>query len=130
MPDGLRAGALGLATALGIGLPAALLGQILEAALDHDLPDLLTVTLALVVLVGAAAGGWVVARQPGGGRLGAPVVGAVAIGAVSTLGAVRRDVAGETAASPAALGALVVTGAVVAYLGAVAGTRRAARTRG
>jgi hypothetical protein len=44
------------------------------------------------------------------------------------LGAIRRDVAGEPVAS-GPLGAVIVAGAALAYLGAAVGTRRAARTR-
>jgi len=123
MTSGLRTFAVGLGAALAVAAPAALVAQILDAVTDGDLAVAVTVPLALVVLLGAPVGGWAAVRD--GGSTSLPLmagIGAVAMGLVAALGAVRQQVADEDVTWEA-LPATVVLGACLALVGASLGRR-------
>ena len=125
-----RAVALGVGTALAIGLPAALVAQILDSWRDDDAgTGRLTYVLSAVVLVGVALGGLVVGRQRAGrpARLGA-AAGVLAITVVLALGISRRAVADEDVAWETVPATALVAAALGAAGGAL-GARTAGRTR-
>ena len=125
-PRQVVAGGVGLA--LAVAVPAALLAQVVDAGSDDD-PGLLAYPLALVVLVGMAAGGDLVGRRASQApaRLGA-ITGLVAIAVVQALGIARRAVAGDDIAW-ATVPAVTVVAVVLAAGAAARRARQAGRTR-
>lgn len=125
-----RAVALGVGTALAIGLPAALVAQILDSWRDDDAgTGPLTYVLSTVVLAGVALGGLVVGRQRAGrpARLGA-AAGVLAITVVLALGISRRAVADEGVAWET-VPATALVAAALGAAGSALGARTAGRTR-
>jgi predicted permease len=126
--------AIGAATALAVGLPAALLAQVLEALRDErDSAGALTYVLAGVVLAGMALGGWACGRAAPdastrrSAALGA-AAGLLAVAVVLALGIVRRLVA-DDAVAWATVPATASLAAALAAGGGALGVRRAGRTR-
>lgn len=128
MPGWLATLVVGLGTALALSLPAALVAQILDAERKGDLSVLVIVPLAAIVLLGALAGGWAVARRAEGRRSLAGLVGAVALGLVVGLGQVRAW-ASEERVYATVVPIAMAAGAALGIIGAALGTRPAARTR-
>ena len=127
MGGGLRPFASGLGAALAIGLPAALVANIV-AELTH-LPQGLSSFLLLIVFTGTGVGGWVVGRSgPPMAAVQAALVGAVAIALIATFGYVRRTVSGEDV-DPIVIPALSAFGALFGVIGGAVGHGRADRTR-
>ena len=125
----LRPVGLGFGVALAIGLPAALVAQLLDELVDGELTSAVTVPLALLVLAGPVVGGWVVGRQRAPrALLLAAGAGALALALVSGLGVLRREVADKDPA-PGLLPGAVVAGAALGAAGSALGSRSAARTR-
>ncbi len=117
----------GLGVALGIGLPPALVANIIAEL--GDLPPGLSSFLLLIVFAGLAVGGAVVGRtDPPMAAIKAALVGAVAIALIATFGYVRRTVSGEDV-DPIVIPALAVIGALFGVIGGAVGHARAARTR-
>jgi len=106
---------VGVAAALAVALPAALFAAVLDAVVDGDLPNPVTVPLALVVLAGAVVGGWAVRRQ-GAGPVHAALAGAVALALVAGLVLLRRAAADDDLA-PALVPAQAALGALLALAG-------------
>ncbi len=125
--SGARAVATGAGVALAMALPAALAAQVLDVVRDGDGVSPATYALALVVLLGMAAGGFVVGHQ-GGSVRAAAASGAVAIALVQTLGVVRQAVADEEV-TWVGIPLTVALAIALAVVGGTMGRRRAARTR-
>jgi hypothetical protein len=127
MGKGMRLFASGLGAALAIGLPAALLANIIAEL--GDLPQGVSSFLLLVVFTGTVVGGGVVGRSgPRMAGVQAALVGAVAIALIATFGYVRRTVSGEDV-DPLVIPALAAFGALFGVIGGAVGHARAARTR-
>lgn len=86
----------GAVTALVVALPVAVFNQLLIAAGDIESGSPVTVLLWLLILFGAAAGGWGVLRlAPQAGLAHAAAAGALAYAVVQGVGIVRRLLADE-----------------------------------
>jgi uncharacterized membrane protein YfcA len=117
----------GAGWALAIGLPAALLAQVADAAAgDGGSP--LVYPCAVVALAGMAVGGWAVGRDPKAHPYDPAWAGLAAM-AVLQLLAVTRTLAAGHHVDVGPLVFLLPLGAVLAMVGAVVARHRAARTR-
>jgi hypothetical protein len=86
----------GAVTALVVALPVAVFNQLLVAAGDIESASPPTALFWLLILFGAAAGGWAVLRlAPGAALANAAAAGALAYVVVQGVGIVRRLLAGE-----------------------------------
>lgn len=86
----------GAITTLVVALPVALFNQLLIAAGDIEASSPVTVLFWLLILFGAAAGGWGVLRlAPQAGLAHAAASGAIAYLVVQGVGIVRRLLADE-----------------------------------
>ncbi len=128
MPNRLSTLGVGLGAALALSLPAALVAQIVDAERKGDLSVLVIVPLAAIVLLGALAGGWTVARRAEGQRGLAGLVGAVALGLVVGVGQARAWASDERVHATV-VPISMAAGAALGIIGAAMGTRPAARTR-
>jgi hypothetical protein len=129
MTQQVRLVGLGVGAALAVALPAALIAQVLDALSDDGLPGALTAVLAVFVLLGRAAGGWVVSTRPARpSLLIAAVVGLVAVALVEALGVARRSVAGGDVAW-GGVAAVVAFGVVLAVVGGALGRRTVGRSQ-
>lgn len=119
---------LGVGAALAVALPAALIAQVLDALSEHGLPGALTGLLATVVLLGAAAGGWVVGTRPARPSLAmSGLSGLVAVTIVQAIGIARRTIADEDVAWGGAA-VVVVLGLLAGVAGGALGRWTVART--
>jgi hypothetical protein len=115
--------------ALAIAVPPMLVAQILDLALDDDLPTLLTVALSLPLFAAPVVGGFLLGRAaPRLPRLQGALLGLVTIGAIAALGALRLRLADD---DPPALiiPVLALWGALLGGIGAAVGGAQRARTR-
>jgi predicted permease len=86
----------GAVTALVVALPVAVFNQLLIAAGDIESASPVTVLFWLLILFGAAAGGWGVLRlAPDAGLPHAAAAGALAYAVVQGVGIIRRLLADE-----------------------------------
>lgn len=124
-----RAVAVGAAVALAIGVPAALLAQVLEQAGTVDAGSSWLLVLFVAILVGMGIGGFVAGRR----RLDAPLAnGAVAAVAayllVQTIGAIRLLASGDDV-TWAAIPFFALLAAAAGVTGGLVADRRARQTR-
>lgn len=122
---------IGIGAALAVSLPLALLAQILDTVIEGGLPGAAATALAVAAMVGPPVGGFVVGRRhPSALRWAIGfLAGAVALGLVATLGAVRASADDDTDVSAAVVPGLALWGGVLGTAGVALGGRRAARTR-
>ncbi|MEZ5238202.1 MAG: hypothetical protein R2716_04430 [Microthrixaceae bacterium] len=87
----------GAVTALVVALPVAVFNQLLVSSGDIEGDSPVALLFWLLILFGAAAGGWGVLRlSPGAGLAHAAGAGALAYVVVQTIGVVSRSLRGES----------------------------------
>lgn len=106
----------GVVTALVVALPVAVLNQLLRTSGDMDSDSPMVLLFWLLILFGAAAGGWGVLRLcPQAALAHAAAAGAITYMVVQTIGVVTRTIRGESlswAAFPL-LGLMMATAAML-----------------
>lgn len=113
----------GAITALVVALPVAVLNQLLVSSGDIDGDSPVVLLFWLLILFGAAAGGWGVLRLCPDARLAhAAGSGALAYVVVQTIGIASRSIRGESL-SWAAFPLLALLMATAAMLGGMFGRR-------
>lgn len=113
----------GAVTALMVALPVAVLNQLLVSGGDIDGDSPVVLVFGLLILFGAAAGGWGVVRLcPTAGLAHAAGAGALAYVVVQSIGIVSRSIRGEPL-SWVAFPLLALLMATAAMLGGMFGRR-------